>query len=127
MNFKKENTSTKLRWLATQLRRPKIAADFQQEWVDNCVVGLGARLTAKGTIGEVDATRDITSVFVDKFGVTDDEANALFIATYSDLEIDVEDYATVSDSGHRSYERVTAAVAAMVLDKLAEKYERKYQ
>jgi hypothetical protein len=114
MNFKTAKISEKLRFLAAALRKPRLQKVFNQYDILNCVCGLGSRLASNGRLSRKwRGSRDLIA----RYGLTFKEADALLTSTYSELRIGVKDA--------RDYEAVTASFAANVLDKLANKYERK--
>jgi hypothetical protein len=99
----------KLRWLAAQIRGP-LALQFNQEDPENCIVGLGERINEDGTL-----SKQLSQRFADKFEVTRLVETRLFYGSYGNLGIGVS---------HISMEDVTPEIAADVLERLADKYDR---
>lgn len=113
MNFRTATTPEKLRFLAEALRKPRIAKMFDQSTWEDCVVGLGNRLTGGGRILPSKYSDGIDT-FAKKFGITETEASAFFVASYGRLRIGVRS---------RKMHEVTAGYAANILDRLADHYE----
>lgn len=122
MNFQTAKTSEKLKFLARMLET-KLADQFDQNSIKNCVVGLGARLKSNGQLADYEVG-SVMWIFPDKYGVTETETDALFCATYSGLDIDEPDLLMVDDRDRTDYSKVTLPDVVRVLRKLGNKYMR---
>jgi len=118
MNFKTSKPSQRLAWLADQLLRPSISAQFRQWNANKCVVGLGNRLDGRGVLRPQLTLSMSYAQFGEKFGVTYAEAEALYIANFSELKIRMQDMAMA---------HVTVEIAVRALRKLSAKYARRGQ
>lgn len=113
MNFEHATPPAKLRWLAA-LIEGRYRDVFSQSVSNLCVIGIGSRVDETGAFIRDDTFG--TSDFVRKFGIAQHDASALLLSHYDRLGI-----------GEPSVKlrTVTADIAACLLRKLADRYERK--
>jgi hypothetical protein len=115
MNFSKAKTSEKLEFLADMIET-KHAEIFYQGYHEDCAVGIGARINGSGSLRKHDFLESGSELFGRKYGVTEEETDALFLARYSGLRTRLKD---------RDFVEVTPQVAACAVRSLARKYARR--
>jgi hypothetical protein len=107
-------TSEKLTVLAGALEAG-VNPYFEQASLTNCAVGTGNRLDLTTGVLNARMYSGVTRKFVEKFGVTEQEADAILVADYHLLGIRMREYRMAD---------VTPQIAAKALRALARKYAR---